>query len=57
MSFLVTDVKTHQTLNDAVHQVEQQYEGFFVSKAAFDEPYNKRITLSDMAGTLRLLRS
>ncbi len=27
-----SDVKTHQTLNDAVHQVEQQYEGFFVSK-------------------------
>ncbi len=27
-----SDVKTHQTLNDAVHQVEQQYEGFFVSE-------------------------
>lgn len=49
-----SDVKTHQTLNDAVHQVEQQYEGFFVSKVSIlDEPYNKRITLSDMAGNQR----
>lgn len=49
-----SDVKTHQTLNDAVHQVERQYEGFFVSKVSIlDEPYNKRITLSDMAGNQR----
>ncbi|MDT3988622.1 PepSY domain-containing protein, partial [Staphylococcus aureus] len=49
-----SDVKTHQTLNDAVHQVEQQYEGFFVSKVSIlDEPYNKRITLSDMVGNQR----
>lgn len=49
-----SDVKTHQTLNDAVHQVERRYEGFFVSKVSIlDEPYNKRITLSDMAGNQR----
>lgn len=49
-----SNVKTHQTLNDAVHQVERQYEGFFVSKVSIlDEPYNKRITLSDMAGNQR----
>ncbi|SGW49835.1 pepSY-associated TM helix family protein [Staphylococcus argenteus] len=49
-----SDIKTHQTLNDAVHQVERKYEGFFVSKVSvMAEPYNNRITISDMAGNQR----
>ncbi|UMT76949.1 PepSY domain-containing protein [Staphylococcus roterodami] len=52
--FSDSDIKTHQTLNDAVHQVERKYEGFFVSKVSvMAEPYNNRITISDMAGNQR----
>ncbi len=52
--FSDSDIKTHQTLSDAVHQVERKYEGFFVSKVSvMAEPYNNRITISDMAGNQR----
>ncbi|UMT74604.1 PepSY domain-containing protein [Staphylococcus roterodami] len=54
--FSDSDIKTHQTLNDAVHQVERKYEGFFVSKVSvMAEPYNNRITISDMAGNQRYI--
>ncbi|MEB8124099.1 PepSY domain-containing protein [Staphylococcus succinus] len=44
----------HQTMNQAVEQVEEKFEGFYISKVSIlEEPYNNRITLDDMAGNQR----
>lgn len=49
-----SSVKTHQTLNEAVDEVEDKFDGFYISKVSMmDEPYNNRITLDDMAGNQR----
>ncbi|SCT01916.1 PepSY-associated TM helix domain-containing protein [Staphylococcus caeli] len=49
-----SSVKTHQSLNQAVNQVEDKFDGFYISKVSIlEEPYNKRITLDDMAGNQR----
>lgn len=46
--------KTHQSMNQAIDDVEKKFDGFYVSKVSIlDEPYNKRITLDDMAGNQR----
>lgn len=47
-------VKEHQSLNQAVDQVEDKFDGFYISKVSIlEEPYNSRITLDDMAGNQR----
>lgn len=44
----------HQTMNQAVEQVEEKFEGFYISKVSIlEKPYNNRITLDDMAGNQR----
>lgn len=49
-----SSIKTHQTLNEAVDEVEDKFDGFYISKVSMmDEPYNNRITLDDMAGNQR----
>lgn len=49
-----SSVKSHQTLNEAVDEVEDKFDGFYISKVSMmDEPYNNRITLDDMAGNQR----
>jgi len=49
-----SSVKTHQSLNQAVNQVEDKFDGFYISKVSILEgAYNKRITLDDMAGNQR----
>lgn len=49
-----SSVKTHQTLNEAVDEVEDKFDGFYISKVSMmDDPYNNRITLDDMAGNQR----
>ncbi|RIN37307.1 PepSY domain-containing protein [Staphylococcus succinus] len=41
-------------MNQAVEQVEEKFEGFYISKVSIlEEPYNNRITLDDMAGNQR----
>lgn len=51
-----SSIKTHQTLNEAVDEVEDKFDGFYISKVSMmDEPYNNRITLDDMAGNQRYI--
>ncbi|MDK9847416.1 PepSY-associated TM helix domain-containing protein [Staphylococcus equorum] len=47
-------VKEHQTLNQSVKEIEDRYEGFYISKVSImEQPYNTRMTLDDMAGNQR----
>ncbi|RIP34764.1 PepSY domain-containing protein [Staphylococcus gallinarum] len=49
-----SSVKTHQSMNQAIDDVEEKFDGFYVSKVSIlAEPYNNRITLDDMAGNQR----
>ncbi|MBO1197849.1 PepSY domain-containing protein [Staphylococcus simiae] len=49
-----SNITEHQSLNKAVHQVEHQFDGFYVSKVSvMAPPYNTRITIDDMAGNQR----
>lgn len=43
--------KSHQTMTDAIKQIEKQHPGFTINKVSvMESPYNNRITIGDMQG-------